>query len=235
MDAVPQPRSPSAADTTVTVAVWDWPVRVCHWSIVALVIVAVVTANIGGNAMAWHMRAGMAILALVLFRLLWGVAGSRHARFANFVRGPGAVRRYAKSMLTARHERYLGHNPLAGWWVVAMLLVLLAQATSGLFANDDIATDGPLVHLIGKDTSDAITTFHHRNLWVLATLVTLHLAAIAYHLVAVRENLVRPMITGVKQVPSSRAEAGAEPTPTLRALVLLALAAFGVWWVVARL
>jgi cytochrome b len=235
MGAMPQIPSPSTVDTTVTVAVWDWPVRVCHWSIVALVIVAVVTAKIGGNAMVWHMRAGMAILALVLFRLLWGVAGTRHARFTSFVRGPGTVLRYAKSMLTARHERYIGHNPLGGWWVVAMMLVLLAQVTSGLFANDDIATDGPLVRLISKDRSDAITAIHHRNLWVLATLVTLHLAAIAYHLVAVRDNLVRAMITGVKQVPALRAGSEAEPTPTLRALVLLALAAFVVWWIVNRL
>jgi cytochrome b len=222
-------RDSSDAGGEVSVPVWDWPVRLFHWSLVALLVAAVVTAKIGGNAMAWHMRAGMAILTLVLFRILWGFAGSRHARFASFVRGPGAVMAYLRSVLEPPRQFHAGHNPLGGWSVVAMLLVLLAQATSGLFANDDIATDGPLVRLVSKATSDAITWFHHRNFWVLATLATLHVAAVAYHFVALRDDLVRPMITGVKRLPSLHAAEGSGPTPTPRALLLLALAALAVW------
>jgi cytochrome b len=216
------------------VRVWDWPVRLFHWAVVALVVAAVVTAKIGGNAMEWHMRAGMAVLALVLFRILWGVAGSRHARFASFVRGPAAVVAYAKSFTQRPHAVHVGHNPLGGWSVIALLAALLVQAGTGLFSNDDIATDGPLVRLVSKDRSDAITSFHHLNLWFLGALVATHLGAVAFHLVALKDNLVRPMLSGVKHLPARYAEADTGPTPHGRALVLLALAAIVVWWIVKK-
>jgi len=225
----------AAVAEPVTVPVWDWPVRLFHWAVVGLVVVAVVTAKIGGNAMEWHMRAGMTILALVLFRILWGLAGSRHARFASFVRGPGAVVAYAKSIARRSHEVHVGHNPLGGWSVIALLAVLLAQATTGMFSNDDIATDGPLVRFVTKDTSDAITSLHHLNLWILAALVAAHVGAVAFHLVALRENLIPPMLSGVKKLPPQHAHAAGGPTPHARALVLLAVAAFAVWWIVKKL
>ena len=218
----------------VAVPVWDWPVRLFHWSIVALLVVAVVTVKIGGNAMEWHMRAGMAVLALVVFRVLWGFAGSRHARFASFVRGPRAVVAYARSIIKPPHEPHVGHNPLGGWSVIAMLVVLLAQATSGLFSNDDIATDGPLARLVTKDTSDAVTSFHRLNVWALAALVAAHVGAVGFHLVALKENLVHAMLTGVKKLPPHHAQSGKEATPTGRALALLALAALAVWWLVKK-
>ncbi len=219
---------------TIPVAVWDWPVRAFHWALVALIVAAVVTVKIGGNAMEWHMRAGQAILALVLFRILWGFAGNRHARFSGFVRHPRTVLAYARSVLTRRHEVYVGHNPAGGWSVIALLLVLLAQAASGLFANDDIATDGPLVRLVTKERSDAITSFHRLNIWLLAALVATHIGAVLFHLVVFKENLVRAMVRGRKVLPVEHAKAAAGPTRTLRALVLLALAALAVWWIVRK-
>jgi cytochrome b len=225
----------AASAERVTVPVWDWPVRLFHWGVVALVVVAVVTAKIGGNAMEWHMRAGMTILALVLFRILWGLAGSHHARFASFVRGPAAVIAYAKSIARRSPEVHVGHNPLGGWSVIALLAILLVQATTGLFSNDDIATDGPLVRLVTKETSDRITSLHHLNLWALAALVAVHIGAVAFHLVALKENLIPPMLTGVKKLPTHHAQTGAGSTPNVRALVLLALAASAVWWIVKKL
>ena len=227
-------RSPSSGDT-VAVPVWDWPVRLFHWSIVALLAAAVVTAKIGGNAMEWHMRSGMTALTLVLFRILWGFAGGRHARFASFVRGPAAVIGYLRSIARPPHDLHVGHNPMGGWAVIAMLLALLAQAVSGLFSNDDIATDGPLAHLVSKGASDATTSFHHLNAWVLAALVAAHVAAVAFHRVALKEDLVRAMVSGRKTLPSRHAASGAGPTANARALLLLALAAFAVWWIVNRL
>ena len=228
------PTPPRAAGNTVTVAVWDWPVRIFHWCLVALLVVAVVTVKIGGNAMEWHMRAGMAILALVLFRILWGFFGSRHARFASFVRGPRAVLAYARSVLKPPHDLHVGHNPLGGWSVIAMLLVLLAQATTGLFSNDDIATDGPLVRLVTKETSDAVTSFHRLNVWVIAALVATHLGAIVFHVVALKESLVHAMVSGRKALPPHHADSAAGPTPAVRALVLMAIAALVVWSVVTK-
>lgn len=227
--------TPGAARAeTVAVPVWDWPVRLFHWSIVILLVVAVVTVKIGGNAMEWHMRAGMAVLTLVVFRILWGFLGSRHARFASFVRGPGAVVAYVRSIAKPPHDLHVGHNPLGGWSVIAMLLVLLAQAGSGLFSNDDIATDGPLARLVSKDTSDAVTSFHRLNVWALAALVVAHVGAVGFHLVALKENLVHAMLSGVKKLPPHHAQSGAGATPNGLALALLALAALAVWWVVKK-
>jgi cytochrome b len=224
-----------AADETVVVQVWDWPVRLFHWSIVVLAVVAVISAKLGGNAMVWHLRAGFAILALVLFRILWGFAGSRHARFASFLRGPRPILDYLRSTAKGRHPVSIGHNPLGGWSVVALLAVLLIQATTGLFANDDIATDGPLVKFITKDLSDTFTRFHHLNVWALGGLVALHLSAVAFHLLVVKENLVRPMVHGKKRLHRSLAAQGVDNVPHVRAVVLLAASVFVVWWTVSRL
>ena len=104
-----------------SVRTWDLPVRVFHWALVLLVISQLVTASVGGNAMQFHAFGGYAILALVLFRILWGFLGGTHARFRDFVRGPGPVGRYAKSLLRGSHPSHRGHNPLGGWSVLAML------------------------------------------------------------------------------------------------------------------
>ncbi len=229
--------APAAApvDDTVVVQVWDWPVRVFHWSIVALVAAAVITANIGGSAMAWHMRAGFAVLALVLFRVIWGFVGSRHARFASFLRGPRAVIDYLRATAKGRHPVSIGHNPLGGWSVVALLAVLTIQATTGLFANDDIATDGPLVKFVTKDLSDTFTRYHNLNAWALGGLVGLHVAAVAFHLLVFKENLVPPMVHGRKRLHRSLAAQEVEKIPHARAVVVLAVSVFTVWWTVSRL
>lgn len=224
----------AAAADGRAVPVWDAAVRLFHWTLVALVVTAVVTAQLGGNAMVWHMRSGFAILALVLFRILWGFAGSRHARFASFVRGPGEVIAYLRAFAGGAHPTFAGHNPLGGWSVVALLVVLLAQATTGLFSNDDIATDGPLVKLVSKALSDTITGLHHRNAWLIGGLVALHLGAVFYHLLVLRDNLIRPMVSGVKRLPATFPAGGDVPVPMARAAVLFALCALVVWWVVTK-
>jgi cytochrome b len=222
-------------DDTVVVQVWDWPVRLFHWSIVVLVTAAFITANIGGNAMVWHMRAGSAVLALVLFRVTWGFVGSRHARFASFLRGLRPVVDYLRSTARGRHPVSIGHNPLGGWSVIALLTALLIQATTGLFANDDIMTDGPLVKFITKDLSDAFTRYHYFNVWALGGLVGLHVAAVGFHLLVVKENLIRPMVHGKKRLHRSLAAQHVDKVPHVRAVVLLAASVFAVWWTVSRL
>ncbi len=223
-----------AGTDDLAVPVWDVAVRLFHWTLVALVVAAVVTAQLGGNAMVWHMRSGFAVLVLVLFRILWGFAGSQHARFASFVRGPGEVIAYARAFAGGAHPTFAGHNPLGGWSVVALLVVLLAQATTGLFSNDDIATDGPLVKLVSKALSDTITGLHHRNAWLIGGLVALHLGAVFYHQLVLRDNLIHPMVTGVKRLPATFATGADAPVPMLRAVVLFGLCALAVWWVVTK-
>ncbi len=119
--------------------------RIVHWTIVALVAVLLATGLYGGAAvMVWHMRAGEALLALVLFRILWGFAGSANARFASFVRGPRMVLRYLRSLARPPQPLHATHNPAGGWMVVALLAVLLIQCGLGLFTHDDVMTEGPL-------------------------------------------------------------------------------------------
>jgi cytochrome b len=168
----------------------------------------------------------------VLFRIAWGFVGSRHARFSSFVRGPRRVLAYARSMRRGEKDVHAGHNPLGGWSAVALLALLLVQATSGLFANDDVATEGPLVRLVSKDLSDTVTWYHRRSGWALWTLVGVHVAAVLYYQLAYGESLIRPMITGATTLPRRLADAAADRTASGRALLLLAIAALAVWWIV---
>ncbi len=189
------------------ILVWDFPTRLFHWLLVIFVIISFVTGNIGGNAMQYHSWSGFAILVLILFRLVWGFVGSRESRFVTFVKDPFAVVRYAMSLLRRDSPHYLGHNPLGGWSIIAMLCALAVQATTGMFANDDIATEGPLYEWVSKATSDGLTRIHRLNQEVIIALVSIHVLAVLFYFFYKRENLVKPMITGVKQWR------GTEPEP----------------------
>ena len=214
------------------VRVWDLPVRLFHWVVVGLIVLSFVTGHVGGNAMRIHELSGFSILTLVMFRLLWGFFGSTHARFGDFVRGFAAARSYAAALWSGRSTSYTGHNPLGGWMVVALLLCLLVQACTGLFANDDIMTEGPLMKYVAKEVSDRISLIHEINSYVLATLVTLHVAAALYYLWRKRENLIWPMFTGRKSVSDGAQDY--RGGPIWLAAVLLAICAVLVWLVVTR-
>jgi cytochrome b len=209
------------------VEVWDLPVRIFHWALVLLLISQVVTASIGGNAMEYHVIGGYTVLTLVIFRLVWGLAGSRHARFGDFVRGPRAVLTYARSLLSNGTERHLGHNPLGGWSVMLMLISLLVQTGSGLFADDEIMTTGPLAKHVSGDTVSLMTAIHDINAAVLVTLVCIHVTAVLYYLVGRRENLIAPMFSGRK--PWQGDGPHTESRPGLpRAIVILLLSGLAV-------
>jgi cytochrome b len=181
------------------VLVWDLPTRVFHWLLVSLVVSSFITGKTGGNWMLYHERCGEAILALLIFRVVWGFIGSAPSRFRTFLAGPATVFRYALTLLRKDSDHHLSHNPLGGWSVAAMLLVLFIQAGSGLFANDDIATQGPLYKWVSKAASDRLTSLHHLNHDVIIVLVAVHVAAVLFHLIYKKENLITSMITGVKQ------------------------------------
>jgi cytochrome b len=179
------------------VRIWDLPTRLFHWALVLLVVFSVVTAKIGGNAMDWHVRSGYALVTLLVFRVLWGLAGSHYARFATFVVPPSQALRHARALLSSRPSApHAGHNALGGWAVIAMLIALGTQGTTGLFAYDDIATEGPWAKFVSGATSQWLTTVHRYNEKVIYALVALHLAAIAYYHFVKRQNLVVPMLTG---------------------------------------
>lgn len=211
------------------VLVWDAPVRVFHWLLATLVVFSFVTGKVGGAWLEWHMRSGYIILALLLFRLGWGFVGSDTARFASFVRGPAAAVGYLRAVAAGRHQRVVGHNPLGGWAVLAMLAALLVQAFSGLFVDDEIATRGPLVVKASEAMVSRMSALHSVNEWVVVGLVALHLAAILTYRFAFKADLVRPMVTGYMDGPAS-----AEPPmrPAWVAALLAAAAGAFVYWLV---
>jgi cytochrome b len=181
------------------VLVWDLPTRVFHLLLIILVTVSFVTGYTGGLWMYYHVWSGCCILGLLVFRLVWGFVGGRYARFSAFVRGPRTALRYARAMLRRDPPQHLGHNPMGGWSVLAMLITLLVQAATGLFANDDIFTTGPLYPWVSKATSDWLTHIHRLNQEVVLLLVGVHVTAVFFYLIVKRENLIKPMLTGRKQ------------------------------------
>jgi len=192
-------------DTLVAVKVWDLPVRLFHWILVLLLVFQLVSGKIGGSMMAWHVYSGYAVLVLIVFRVLWGFAGSTHARFASFLKGPAAALHFASRLLSRTAVPQVGYNPLGGWMVIALLISLALQVISGLFANDSLATEGPLAALVSIEVSDRLSLFHRWNLKVLLALAGVHIAASLYHWLAMKDDLIVAMFTGVKRVPEAAA------------------------------
>lgn len=213
------------------VVVWDLPVRLFHWALALLVVFSFTTGKIGGAWMEWHLRSGYAILALLLFRFAWGLVGSDSARFGSFLRGPRAALDYARATLGGRHPRVPGHNPLGGWMVLVMLAVLALQAATGLFSDDEIATQGPLAVKVSNATVSRMSAIHAVNEWIIAGLVVLHLAAIAIYRVVLRANLVPAMLHGRMEVADAVAQRP-RLRPTALAAVLFALACAAVYYLV---
>lgn len=213
--------------------VWDLPTRMFHWLLAVCVIGAIISANIGGNAMAWHVRFGSATLALLLFRVIWGFVGPRYARFSSFLPNPVA----AWAQLRGRAPSRPGHSALAAWSVYAMLLAVGAQVATGLFANDGIMWDGPLRNWVSEATSNWLTGWHLRNRIVLIALIVLHIAAIAWYRLARRKHLTRAMITGDTVVTDAPVGPSGLNPPAARddgwtrlgGLVVAALCGLSVW------
>ncbi len=186
---------------------WDLPLRVFHWSLVAAVTVAVVTGELGGAWMPWHGRAGLVIVGLLVFRLAWGLVGSATSRFTQFAPRPSAVLAYLRG-----RWRGVGHNPLGALAVFALLGLLALQVATGLFGNDDIAFAGPLNHFVDDTLGSRLTGVHRLLAYGLFALLALHLLAIAFHVVVKRHRLIRPMVTG-----RQRLDPGVTPPRPVRA------------------
>jgi len=231
-------------ETHVAIKVWDLPVRLFHWVLVLLLVFQLVSGKIGGEGlMAWHAYSGYAVLVLVIFRILWGFAGSTHARFASFLAAPAPTFRFAKRLFSREAVPQVGHNPLGGWMVVLLVVSLALQTATGLFANDGVATAGPLAALVTLDVSNDLSLLHRWNLKALLVLSGMHIGAVLFHWLVKKENLTGAMFTGIKRVPraavrerrqalrgsafrrsASREHASAYFASSGRALVVLAVA-----------
>jgi len=218
-------------DTLRRVRVWDLPTRLFHWLLAACLVGSFATIKLGGHLMIWHERFGYAALTLVLFRLVWGFAGGRYARFTQFVRGPSTLLAYLRGPDGSAPQ--VGHNPLGALSVLGLLAVVAFQAVSGLFTNDDIAFEGPLARYVSGAWSSTLTTWHRWNEWVIIGLVALHLAAIVFYRVAKQRDLVGPMLTGDAALPGNPPPSRDDLRLRLRALVVAAICGAAVWWLVS--
>jgi cytochrome b len=213
------------------VRVWDLPTRVFHWLLVACVVGLIATGYTGGPALVWHARLGYCVLTLLLFRIVWGFVGGRWTRFANFLYHPRAVLAYVRGR--SHPDHLIGHNPLGAASVYAMLLVLLAQVGTGLFADDETAFTGPLNRFVSTARGLAATWYHKEiGQRLLIALVLLHLAAVLYYLFRKRQNLIAPMIRGDKEVATPAISSRDDAISRVGAVVVLALAAAAVTWLV---
>ncbi len=217
------PTDPTAAEDLIRV--WDAPTRLFHWSIVALVFLSWLSADQG--YMTVHLWSGLTLLALLLFRLGWGLMGSTTARFSDFLHPPRKVIAYLKSGGGLLHA---GHNPAGGLMVMALLAVLLAQVLTGLFGNDGLKFAGPLALLVSDDVSDQLTRIHGIIFNIILVLVWLHVVAVGFYHFVKGDNLVAPMVSGKKR--RTRVPEGANiifAHPALAVGLLLVSAAVVAW------
>lgn len=219
-------RKAGSATATRKVIVWDLPVRLFHWSLVGCIAAAWWSAE--NDAMDWHMRFGYAVLALVLFRLIWGLVGSQTARFSQFIQGPAAIIAHLRELTSpGRMHAHAGHNALGALAVIGLLALVAVQAISGLFTSDGIMTDGPLVERVSGATASLMRSIHMGNFNVLLGIVALHIVAIFTYAGLKRLDLVRPMVTGRAALPDS------EPAPRIvslsRAFMVAAISTAAIW------
>jgi len=213
------------------VRIWDLPTRIFHWALAAAVIGLFITAYTGGNAMVWHFRLGYTVLALLAFRIVWGLVGGRWSRFASFIYSPTSLSRYLRGQ--SHPDHLVGHNPLGAGSVFALLGFLAAQVATGLISDDEIAFAGPLTKFVSGATVSRATWYHKDvGQWVLAGLVALHVAAILFYLWRKKENLVRPMIVGDKRVHTGVQPSRDDALSRIAAAMVLGICGALVAWLV---
>mgnify|MGYP001043017983 FL=1 len=195
------------------ILVWDWPVRIGHWLLVGTFVLAWIT----GDSEEWrlvHAFAGGTVVGVILFRLLWGFVGTRHARFTSFVRGPGAVLDYVFGLLRGDASKYAGHNAAGGWAIVALLVLGVLSGASGWLVYQNLG-------------GEWLEEVHEALASGMLTVAIIHVAGVVVSSLAHRENLVRSMLTGFKRGRPDEAIAGARP---LALLLLLGWVAACAWW-----
>ena len=211
------------------VKVWDGWIRLVHWALAALLCLS--WWAVETDRLRLHRLSGYTTLTLLLFRLAWGVVGSDTARFSRFLRSPLNALEHLRHLRRREADTEVGHNAAGGWMVLVLLGLLLTQAATGLFANEEPGTDygeqGPLARHVGTATSAWLTGIHHQNFNLILAAVGLHILAVLAYRLLKGQDLVRPMLTGTKELPSG--VAAPSMGPPLLAATLLGAAALIVW------
>lgn len=222
-----------------TIRVWDLATRVFHWGLTVSVSAAIIAVKLGDDWLQWHFRCGYAVLTLLLFRIIWGFTGPRYARFTAFASAPEKIARYARHLVSREADPVVGHNPLGGISIFLMLGVLLFQAVTGLFSNDEHDALAPLATLLSRTLSDTVADVHRANATVVYIVLAVHVLAILFYAIRKRQNLTHPMIFGDTSLILEPNEPPPEPAQDdartrIRALLLfilcIALVAAAVNW-----
>jgi len=204
------------------IKVWDFPTRFFHWSMVFLLGGLWWTADVG--EMQYHLICAYVLMTLIGFRFVWGLVGSETSQFKHFIVVPKQAIHYA---FKQPKPNSIGHNPLGGYMVMLLLSLLALQLMSGLFATDEIFTEGPLVYLVSADTAAWLTWLHKTNFNIILAMVVIHVIAVLVHVIK-GDNLVKAMLSGYKNVSSGIA------APKLRSPVLaltIVLVIFTLVWI----
>lgn len=212
--------------------VWDLPLRVFHWLFALSIAASWATAEAGFEYMQYHFYLGYWMIGLVVFRVIWGFIGPRHARFSNFLHGPSMLLKYFRS-LTGREPLIMpGHNPAGGLMVIVMMAMVALQAGTGLFASDDIAWSGPYNPAVSSSLAGKLTSLHHANFnWILGA-IALHLLAIVFYWRVKKQNLVVPMFTGHKPAAWVAEHEAIASSQLLKALIVILISSGLVYWLI---
>lgn len=211
--------------------VWDLPLRLFHWLLALTVLGLWIAAE--NDYMQYHFYLGYFMIGLIIFRVIWGFVGPRHARFSSFFPTPAGILDYTKKLFGGGAVQTVGHNPLGSLMVFVMLILFAVQTGSGLFATDDIIWSGPYNPAVSGDTADFLTTVHHTNFNIILAAIALHILAVALYAILKKQNLVRPMVTGKKSaavVPEGEAIQGAGIVKTI---IVIAISAALVYWLLS--
>ena len=203
--------------------IWDLPLRLWHWALVVCLAGSWVTAEAGFDWTTTHFYFGYSALALVLFRLAWGMLGTFHSRYTSFLASPKTVIAYLRRKNPSEPAR--GHNPIGGWSSIIVVVLVGLQASSGLFISDDIFYAGPYNSVVNTGTADWLAGWHHRLFTLIQFTVLLHILAVSWYTWGKKEGLIQAMFHGRKMLPRGSTEEAVSEDRGLRALLLLIIAA----------
>ncbi|MFT6270199.1 MAG: cytochrome b [Alphaproteobacteria bacterium] len=218
-----------------TQKVWDIPVRICHWGLVLIIVFQYLSAEILDdnwlpNTMQWHFYVGYTCIALVIFRLCWGIFGTYYAKFSQFVVSPLTTFHYLRNKHS--FSEFLGHNPAGAYSVIVLLTLVLTQAISGLFMSDEIFNDGPYFGVLSESGQNIANFLHHNIINILFGFIALHVLAIAYYKFVLKQGLTSAMISGKKQMSQNQKNTLASPSgafPWIGLLISLLITAVAMY------
>ena len=210
--------------------IWDLPLRIFHWSFAFTVLASWYTAEQEGELIDIHMQLGYVAIGLLIFRVLWGIVGPKHARFSQFIPSPKALLAYLKN--SCKSEATAGHNPLGALMVIVMIVLIFIQALSGLFINDDIFSSGPYYGSVSSDIEKIMKFLHHNTFDLMIGAIALHIGAIAFYWRVKKQNLVIPMITGKKSKEQAKEEDAIPHSKIILACILAIFCVGFVYWLV---